>query len=201
MKKLFALMFVVSLVLCLLFVPACAETVEEAVEAVEAVEAAEVVIDDAFRSGDFDCVLLVDGTAQITYYRGSVEKLDIPAEIDGYAITSIGEWAFNWCNSLTQITIPDSVTSIGKNPFWHCESLTQIKVSPDHPALAVMGGVLFSKPDKRLICYPCALMEASYEVPKGIRIIGDEAFYSCKSLTQVTIPARTGSQALQNPKE
>ncbi|MDB4789099.1 leucine-rich repeat domain-containing protein [Akkermansiaceae bacterium] len=32
-------------------------------------------------------------------------------------VTSIGDWAFRRCTSLTSITIPDGVTSIGKNAF------------------------------------------------------------------------------------
>lgn len=28
------------------------------------------------------------------------------------SVTSIGDYAFSWCTSLTSVTIPDSVTSI-----------------------------------------------------------------------------------------
>ena len=104
------------------------------------------------------------------------------------SVTSIGDWAFSFCHSLTSVTIPDSVTSIGANPFAHCSSLTLIAVSPDHPALAVLDGVLFSMADKRLVCYPCAFTASSYSVPQGVESIGDEAFSGCKSLTSVTIP-------------
>ena len=46
------------------------------------------------------------------------------------SVTSIGEWAFYWCTSLTSVTIPDSVTSIGDNTFDHCTSLTSVTI-PD----------------------------------------------------------------------
>ena len=104
------------------------------------------------------------------------------------SVTSIGDFAFACCESLTSIMIPDSVTNIGANPFGKCEKLTDIIVSPDHPYLAKIDGVLFSKPDMRLVCYPCAFTADSYVIPDGIRMIGDYAFYDCSSLTSVTIP-------------
>ena len=45
-------------------------------------------------------------------------------------ITSIGDYAFEWCNYLTTITIPDSVTSIGDYAFRGCTGLTSISI-PD----------------------------------------------------------------------
>lgn len=71
---------------------------------------------------------------------------------DGLA--SIGDYAFSYCNSLKNVVIPDSVTTIGENPFKKCKDLASIMISPDHPTLATINGVLFDKTDKRLIWYP-----------------------------------------------
>ena len=103
-------------------------------------------------------------------------------------IRGVGDYAFSFCYSLTSVTIPDSVTSIGNNPFAGCAALKQIQVSPRHTVLAVIDGVLFSKPDKRLICYPSAREAQEYAIPNGIRGVGDRAFYDCESLTSITIP-------------
>ena len=43
-----------------------------------------------------------------------------------YRVTSIGKEAFAFCDSLTSITIPDSVKSIGWKAFLDCESLKEI---------------------------------------------------------------------------
>ena len=72
--------------------------------------------------------------------------------------------------------------------FIFCKNLTEILVSPDHPYLAVVDGVLFSKPDMRLICYPEALADESYEIPQGIEEIGVSAFENCENLKSVIIP-------------
>ena len=104
------------------------------------------------------------------------------------SLTSIGGLAFYGCSSLTSVTLPDSLTTIGENPFICCDQLAQIQVSPDHPALAVIDGALFSKAEKALISYPCALMQESYAVPGGITSIGNYAFYNCNFLTSITLP-------------
>ncbi len=109
------------------------------------------------------------------------------------SVTSIGDSVFSFCFELPSVTIPDSVISVGANPFAYCSSLTLIAVSPDHPALAVFDGVLFSMADKRLVCYPCAFTASSYSVPQGVESIGDSAFSGCKSLTSVTIPGSVTS--------
>ena len=37
-----------------------------------------------------------------------------------YTVTSIAEWAFQWCSSLTSFSVPSSVTSIGSDVFYQC---------------------------------------------------------------------------------
>ena len=59
------------------------------------------------------------------------EYIDGKGYIDFDApITSIGYRAFYDCNSLTSITIPNSVTSIGDSAFYNCSSLTSVTI-PD----------------------------------------------------------------------
>ena len=45
-----------------------------------------------------------------------------------YAVTSIGDWAFSDCTSLTYINIPKSVTQIGAGAFSDCTSLISINI-------------------------------------------------------------------------
>jgi hypothetical protein len=41
-------------------------------------------------------------------------------------VTSIGNFAFEWCLSLTSVVISESVTSIGTLAFYGCENLTDV---------------------------------------------------------------------------
>ena len=102
-------------------------------------------------------------------------------------LTSIGENAFAGC-ALKTVSIPDSLTHMGANPFKQRKNLTTIAVSPEHPVFATIDGVLFNKTEKKLICYPAAMPGTEYAVPRGIRLIGDGAFYWCEALEAVTIP-------------
>ena len=48
---------------------------------------------DVYTSGDYNYVKLSDGTAKIVKYKGSSSKtdIDIPASLDGFNVTVIGE--------------------------------------------------------------------------------------------------------------
>ena len=139
---------------------------------------------ETFRSGDYEYALLENRTAEITKYNGETAELVVPSELDGYSVTSIGDGAFHNRSNLHIITLPDSIKTIGANPF--TLDNIRITVSPDHPYLAVIDGVLFSKPDKRLIYFPDA--KEDYVVPDGIQSIGDAAFWGCSSLSSIALP-------------
>jgi hypothetical protein len=55
----------------------------------------------------------------------SLTKIIIPDKV-----TSIGTRAFSWCSTLRRVEIPASVTSIGENAFISCSSLEYVIV-PD----------------------------------------------------------------------
>ena len=72
-----------------------------------------IIIDGELMSSDTN-LLLVDENGALT----------IPE-----SVTSIGNYAFSHCTSLTCITIPNSVTSIGVRAFENCSSLENIDIS------------------------------------------------------------------------
>ena len=98
-------------------------------------------------------------------------------EVEGkeYAVTFIGDYAFELCTSLTQITIPEGVTSIGDFAFYDCYGLTQIAI-PE--GVTSIGDHAFSG---------CSSL-TEVAIPEGVTSIGDYAFSGCSSLTQITIP-------------
>ncbi len=104
-------------------------------------------------------------------------------------IESIAGGAFSDCYyGLTSVTIPNSVTSIGKNAFSYCSGLALIDVASDNPYYCSVDGILFNKGKTTLIQYPAGSTRTTYEIPNSVVSIGDQAFFSCSSLTSVTIP-------------
>ena len=53
-----------------------------------------------------------------TVYTNSVQKIEI-----GNGVTSIGQYAFLACSSLSSITMPNGVTSIASSAFYNCYSV------------------------------------------------------------------------------
>lgn len=83
--------------------------------------------------------------------------------------------AFNGCESLQQITIPNSVTHIGNYAFWGCKNLQQITI-PN--SVTHIGDRAFTR---------CENLQ-QITIPNTVTHIGDSAFESCKNLQQITIP-------------
>ena len=133
---------------------------------------------------------------------GNLTSINIPN-----SVTEIGEGVFDSCESLTSITIPNSVTSIGYDAFYNCDNLTvyvESKETGDLVRESGFDGIIhyvnvtnqgMNESDIRE-----AIEEGDYDtmqyiavgdfvIPDGVRVIGEDAFYRCKSLTSITIPS------------
>ncbi len=208
-------------------------------------------------SGDWEYKLLEDDTVEIHNYLGKYDVVRVPNELDGKKVISVGRLAFNFCESITEVIIPDgvvsiqlaafknctslvsvsipetveiisnmafmscealqdiiipsgvlsigamafgccsslervyfsySVQSIGDRVFVDCYQLKEIIVSPDNPYFASIDGVLFEKQEKKLIYYPHGIKAERYDIPSGVKIIEDRAFFEISGLSTVTIP-------------
>ena len=116
------------------------------------------------------------------YFCRSLTGITIPA-----GVTSIGSWAFRYCYALTNITIPAGITSIGSSAFYGCDELVSIGVEEGNQHYASDGGVLFNADQTELIVCP-GRKPGTYSIPAGVTSIFDNAFRSCRSLTNITLP-------------
>mgnify|MGYP002706907091 CR=1 FL=1 len=100
-------------------------------------------------------------------------------------VTSIGDTAFLWCSGLTGITIPASVTSIGDRAFLDCGGLTSITVEAGNMAYDSRDNcnAIIEKGTNTLI-KGCN----NTKIPVSVTGIGDDAFSYCNGLTSIEIP-------------
>ncbi len=142
--------------------------------------------------------LIKDNTI-IAYANDSSTTYTIPE-----SVTTIGSYAFDWCDNLTSITIPDSVIEIGETAFDNCGNLTSVSIGDNVTAIGVCafrecislkefkgkfaadGGRCLIK-DNTIIAYANA-SGTTYTIPDSVTEIGRNAFSFCSSLTNVTIP-------------
>ena len=125
-----------------------------------------------------DGMMTISGTGGMDFpsgipwesYRNRIQTLIVEE-----GVTSIANWAFEWCASLTSVELPDSLTSLGGGAFSGCTSLTSVEL-PD--SLISLGDFAFAE---------CSSL-TSVELPEGLISLGEGAFGGCTSLTSVELP-------------
>jgi hypothetical protein len=116
-----------------------------------------------------------DGTATITGYSGPVGEVTIPSATNGLRVTSIGDYAFLDCTTVTGVTIPTTVTSIGRKAFYYCTSLVGVKIPA---SVTSLGDNAFED------CFSLA----DVTIPNSLTNVAGYAFSRCTSLTCITFP-------------
>ncbi len=107
---------------------------------------------------DFTC----DSSGVITDYTGSASAVTIPGEINGTAVTGIGNGAFKG-SKITSVTIPAGVTEIGSKAFSGCKALSSLTLSE---------GVVFIDNSAFADCKALG----SVSLPETVCYVGYEAF-------------------------
>ena len=156
---------------------------------------------NSFYKNTNKCLINMESKTLILGCNDSV----IPSDI---GITSIGDFAFSYCDGLTSVTIPDSVTSISNAAFWSCKGLTNITI-PDNvisigsdafggcsgiESLVVTTGnkkyhsanncIIETETKKLIVGCKTSIIPSDGSVTS----IGDSAFSGCRDLTSIIIP-------------
>lgn len=106
------------------------------------------------------------GTATLTSYTGSGSEVVIPAEVDGYAVTALGDNLFK-DSGVTSVTLPDSVTSIGWFAFYGCASLQTVTLGK---AVSTIGYAAFDGCPKSLtLCGAAGSYAEKYAMSYGLQ--------------------------------
>ncbi|MCM1187117.1 MAG: leucine-rich repeat domain-containing protein [Lachnoclostridium sp.] len=146
-----------------------------------------------------------ENSLRIAYYKGTDEKVEIPAEINGVEVTLISGGAFRSNIDITSVTIPATIVEIDEEAFAGCLNLSEItfegsapilkdgsknalnafKGTPwleakkeENPDFFIIGDVLY----KGLEC------EGNITIPDNVKKIADFAFYQNAKVTGATIP-------------
>lgn len=96
-------------------------------------------------------------------------------------LTSIGNSAFKGDESLTSVTIPNSVQSIGEYAFGYCSGLTTVNIPT---SLTSLGEWAF---------YDCSSLTGSVVIPTGVTSIGENTFNGCSGITSVSVLGNVSS--------
>ena len=145
--------------------------------------------------------LIIEGTGAMTSapwstYAESIKKVTIKE-----GVTSIYDRAFEGCNQVETMTIPNSVVEVGTSAFNDCTGELFLNSMPVPAEGSMMMGGAFESCGFTKVIVGEGVTEikdmaffysrnlAEVELPETIERIGDMAFAYCHSLTSITIPA------------
>lgn len=118
---------------------------------------------------NFEYEILDDGTASITKYLGTDATFAVPAKIDGYDVTEIGNGAFRSL-SATQIYFGNEIRAIGEYAFADCAQLSSVFTIGN--GLEFIGAHAFEN---------CESL-GYFDITDRVKSVGDYAFSGCTGM-------------------
>ena len=150
---------------------------------------------------NIDGKLITDGTSPF------MGQSDIKKVVIEEGVTTVGAATFLYCVGLQEVKLPSTVQAIYDRAFVSapiteldipagtkifaptaldcCVLLENVNVDEKNENYRSIGGVVFSKDMKQLICYPFGKQDEVYQVPTGVETICSCAFGS-------TLPVKDG---------
>lgn len=133
---------------------------------------------------------------------GKPTQLTIESSISdkdkNYTVTKIATWAFNACNTLTEVTLPNTVDEIGYQAFFKCSNLTKVIIPEGVTKIGQAAFYGCSQLTSITIPSTITNMDTAFSgntalshvtLTNGISKISSNAFERCTGLTEVEIPA------------
>lgn len=134
---------------------------------------------------------------------GSPTQLTIESSISdknkNYTVTKIAMWAFNNArNTLTEVTLPNTVDEIGYQAFFNCSNLTKVIIPEGVRKIGQAAFYGCSQLTSITIPSTITNMDTAFSgntalshvtLTNGISKISSNAFERCTGLTEVEIPA------------
>jgi hypothetical protein len=148
--------------------------------------------------GLWDYETNADGkSVTVTGYLGEEKEITIPATLGGLPVTAIGDGAFTG-SKLTGVTVPESVTVIGSRAFDSCQWLRTLNL-PEK--LTSVGSYAFRSTGLHSVTLPEGITELpegtfmksrinEITLPQSLKTIGNKAFANCGSLETVNMPQK-----------
>ena len=155
------------------------------------------ICNSIYFQNDDVCLFNKDKTAIVSRIKDCVNYI-IPN-----SVTSIGDGAFSYCDSLQSVTIPNSVKSIGDKAFSYCDSLQSVTIP--NSVTSIRDKAFFLCKSLQSVTIPNSVTKIgnyafwecislqSVTIPNSVKSIGNYAFGSCKSLQSITIPNSVSS--------
>ena len=125
---------------------------------------------------------VVDNGAAITFVENTTETLIIPAKIDGYSVTRLGQNAFTGNTIIKNVTVPGSVKSI----YWSFLFATSLETVTLNEGVEIIDTNSFQG---------CTKLR-TINIPQTVKVIGPYAFLRCSSLEQIVLPQ--GLERIEN---
>lgn len=114
-----------------------------------------------------------------------------------YTVTKIATWAFNACNTLTEVTLPNTVDEIGYQAFFKCSNLTKVIIPEGVRKIGQAAFYGCSQLTSITIPSTITNMDTAFSgntalshvtLTNGISKISSSAFKGCTGLTEIKVP-------------